>query len=352
MTRFTQLLLKWYSRNARSLPWRGSRDAYTVWASEIMLQQTRVETVIPYFEKWMSKYPTLQDLARADEQAVLMAWEGMGYYSRARNLHKSARIIVNDHNGQIPTSAIELQKLPGIGKYTSAAIASIAFGEDAAALDGNIKRVLSRVFNMSLPVKSPDGEKQLLDLAQVNLPSGRAGDYNQALMDLGALVCLPRSPDCQKCPVNHLCQANLLNLQSSLPNLNKKPKTPHYIVTAAVIRRKNSVLIARRPNKGLLGGMWEFPGGKVEKGETLPQCLQREIREELGCDIEVGEELGVFKHAYTHFSITLHCFESSLNGSQPKPLEASEIRWVHASELKDYPMGKVDRLISRKLAGN
>lgn len=351
MTEFSKLLLKWYIKNARALPWRDSRDAYAVWVSEIMLQQTRVDTVIPYFLRWMDKFPNLPSLAQADQQEVLKAWEGLGYYSRARNLHKAARQVVDQFNGQFPATEKELQSLPGIGKYTSAAIASIAFGADAAALDGNIKRVLARAFNVSIPVNSPTGEKALLDLARTHLPAGRAGDYNQALMDLGAMICLPKNPSCRICPLAKICQANLLGLQSSLPTLAKRVKTPHYIVTAAVIRKNGKVLIARRPAKGLLGGMWEFPGGKQEKGESLQECLRREILEELGCNIQVGGELGVFKHAYTHFSITLHCFESKLNGGTPRAIEATEIRWVSTLELADFPMGKVDRLISRKLIG-
>jgi A/G-specific adenine glycosylase len=349
ITEFSKILLKWYKKHARVLPWRGSKDAYVIWVSEIMLQQTRVEAVIPYYQRWMRQFPNLTTLAHATEQEALQEWEGLGYYSRARNMHEAARIIVDEYQGMLPQSRKELEKLPGIGKYTSAAIASIAFGENAAALDGNIKRVISRFFNMALPVSSPQGERELMELAQSNLPAGKAGDYNQALMDLGAMICLPKNPLCVQCPVGKNCQANHLGLQALLPNLAKRPKTPHHTVTAAVIRRDGQVLIALRPSKGLLGGMWEFPGGKKEKGETLEQCLEREIKEELGCTIQVGSALGIFNHAYTHFSITLHCFECKLKVGSPLPIEASEVRWVSPLELSNFPMGKADRMISRKI---
>lgn len=349
LTEFPINLLKWYRKNARSLPWRGKQDAYAVWVSEIMLQQTRVETVIPYYQRWMERFSTLEALASASDQDILRAWEGLGYYSRARNLHKAAGIITRVYGGRLPATAKELEKLPGIGAYTSAAIASIAFGENTAAVDGNVKRVLARYFNIALPVNSRPGEEALRNLAQCHLPAGKAGDYNQALMDLGATVCLLRNPLCVHCPLNDHCQANRLHLQATLPNLKKRPNKPHYIVTAAILRQNGQVLIARRPNRGLLGGMWEFPGGKKEKGETFAQCLEREIMEELGCAIETGKEFGVFEHAYTHFSITLHAFECRLNDGTPKPLEASEIRWIEPADLTHFPMGKVDRLISRKL---
>ena len=348
-TEFSKKLLTWYHRNARALPWRGERDAYAVWVSEIMLQQTRVETVIPYYLRWMEQFPTVEALACASEQDVLRTWEGLGYYSRARNLHRAAGIVTREYEGRLPTSREQLEKLPGIGAYTSAAIASIAFGEDSAAVDGNVKRVLARYFNVTLPANSHQGEAELRRLAQTNLPAGRAGDYNQALMDLGATVCLPKNPLCGHCPVDTDCQANRLQLQSALPVLEKAGKIPHYTVTAGILRQNGRVLIARRPNRGLLGGMWEFPGGKKEKGETLAHCLEREIKEELGCTIETGREFGIFNHAYTHFAITLHCFECRLSDGTPRPIEASEIRWVEPADLIHFPMGKVDRLISKKI---
>ncbi|MFO7583541.1 MAG: A/G-specific adenine glycosylase, partial [Anaerolineales bacterium] len=239
MPEFSTRILNWYQRHARVLPWRhppgkrGHPDSYAVWVSEIMLQQTRVETVIPYFERWMRQFPTLRALAEASEQAVLSAWEGLGYYSRARNLHKAAQQVVSQHNGELPRDIAELRKLSGIGRYTAAAIASIAFGQDVATLDGNLKRVFSRVFDVDQPADSLAGEKTLWSLAEANLPSGRAGDYNQSLMDLGATVCLPKNPLCLLCPLAELCQARALGVQEQRPVLKPKPVVPRLWFCAA-----------------------------------------------------------------------------------------------------------------------
>jgi A/G-specific adenine glycosylase len=317
-----------------------------------MLQQTQVETVIPYFERWMARFPTLASLATASQQEVLAAWEGLGYYSRARNLHRAAQRVMTEYGGQIPHDLQALRHLPGIGRYTAAAIASIAFGMDEPALDGNIRRVLARLFNVTEPARTSPGEHRLWELAAAHLPPGRAGDYNQALMDLGATICTPRSPDCPRCPLGDLCQARALGVQQERPVTKPRPPVPHYTVTAAVIQRDGLVLIARRPDNGLLGGLWEFPGGKVQDGEGLPACLWREIHEELGAEISVGEPLGVYRHAYTHFRVTLYAFRCTLVRGEPVPIQASAVTWVSPFELADYPMGKIDRQIaSRLLAG-
>jgi A/G-specific adenine glycosylase len=314
-----------------------------------MLQQTRVEAVIPYFERWMKQFPSIPDLASAPEQEVLSLWEGLGYYSRARNLHKAAKMIVAEYRSNLPRDVDALRKLPGIGRYTAAAIASMAFGQNVAALDGNIRRILSRVFDIDTPADAPAGEKILWLLAEKNLPKGRAGDYNQALMDLGASVCLPKNPRCLLCPLTELCEARIKGIQEQRPVLAPKKVVPQYTVTAAVIRRGKKVLLAQRPSEGLLGGMWEFPGGKVEPGESLEECLRRELREELGIEIRVGEAFGIYHHAFTHFRITLHAFLCELTGGTPRPVQAAAVRWVSLNDLADYPMGKVDRQIARKL---
>jgi A/G-specific adenine glycosylase len=351
LTEVSRRLLDWYAGAARRLPWRGVQDPYAVWVSEIMLQQTRVETVIPYYERWLQRFPNVAALAEADEQDVLRLWEGLGYYSRARSLHRAARRVVQEFGGVLPAERDLLESLPGIGRYTAGAIASIAFGKDEAALDGNIRRVLSRVENMELPARSPQGERVLWELARKHLPPRQAGDYNQALMDLGATICTPTRPACLMCPLAGVCLSRELALQELRPVMEEKKAVPHLTVTAAVIRREGKVLLALRPAEGLLGSMWEFPGGKLEQGETLPECLVREIREELDAEIRVGEELGVFRHAYTHFKVTLHAFLCELvDGSQPRAVEAQDVRWVGVADLKDYPMGKIDRQISKRLA--
>ena len=342
-------LLDWYGRHARRLPWRDQPEPYRVWVSEIMLQQTRVETVIPYFERWMQRFPTLESLASAAEQDVLQAWEGLGYYSRARNLHRASRQVMEEHQGQIPSDREALERLRGIGRYTAGAIASIAFGKDEPALDANIRRVLARVFNVAVPARSPEGERILWGLARDVLPSGAAGDFNQALMDLGSSICTPRAPACLLCPIEAGCQARALGVQEARPVLEARQAVPHYTVTAAVIQSGGQVLIARRPSNGLLGGMWEFPGGKVEQGETLPECLRREILEELGVSIEVGAPFGVYQHGYTHFKVTLHAFCCQVLEGEPQALHASEVRWVPPEALGTFPMGKIDRQISARI---
>jgi A/G-specific adenine glycosylase len=344
-----RLLLAWYDQNARRLPWRGHPDPYAVWVSEIMLQQTRVETVIPYFLRWMERFPTIAALASAPEQEVLQVWEGLGYYSRARNLHHAAQQVVAQYGGSLPANRTALEKLPGIGKYTAGAVASMAFGLDEPALDGNIRRVLARLFNVSLPARSPEGEAELWRLARETLPAGHAGDYNQALMDLGSAICTPRNPTCLVCPLKDFCEAYSQGVQEERPILQARSPIPHITVTAAVIRRDGLVLLALRPSKGLLGGMWEFPGGKLEPGENLPDCLRREIREELGVEIEVGDPFGVYEHAYTHFRVTLHAFCCTLLDGEPRPLQAAGLRWVRVEEMSDFPMGKIDRQIARRL---
>ena len=349
MTQFSEKILRWYARHGRELPWRDSPDPYAVWVSEIMLQQTRVEAVIPYFERWMKRFPNVRELAAASEQDVLSLWEGLGYYSRARNLYKAARMVVDDYGGDLPREVAALRKLPGIGRYTAGAIASMAFGMDVATLDGNLRRVFARVFDVAEPADAPVGEKILWALAEAHLPKGRAGDFNQALMDLGASLCLPRNPACLLCPLRDLCKARLLGVQEQRPVLKPKAEVPHYTVTAAVVLREGKILLAKRPSKGLLGGMWEFPGGKVEKGESLEDCLVREIREELAVQIRVGEDFGVYRHAYTHFRITLHAFLCELTEGEPQPLEAAELAWVSPADLGNYPMGKVDRQIAERL---
>ncbi len=352
LTEISRKLLDWYKTQARVLPWRNHPDPYLVWISEIMLQQTRVETVIPYFQRWLQTFPTLEALANSAEQSVLQQWEGLGYYSRARNLHKAAILVQKEWGGKLPAEREQLEKLPGIGKYTSAAIASMAFGKDEATLDGNIRRVLARLFDVSIPARSTAGEKRLWELAWAHLPPGQAGDYNQAWMDLGASICLPKNPRCLLCPLQSECLAFAAGVQNERPVLPVKQKIPHYTVTAAVIQRDQKVLLAQRPPQGLLGGLWEFPGGKQEKGESLPQALQREIEEELACQIEVGAAFGVYKHAFTHFKITLHAFLCHISQGEPYPVEASQLVWVTPQQLADYPMGKVDRQIAEKLCAS
>jgi A/G-specific adenine glycosylase len=351
MSRLSSKLLNWYHKNKRTLPWRDHPDPYAVWVSEIMLQQTRVETVIPYFERWMQLFPTIKDLASAREHDVLNAWEGLGYYSRARNLHRAAKILAEKYNSELPRNLDELRALPGIGRYTVGAIASMAFGMDEPTLDGNLRRVFARLFDVTEPADSPVGEKILWDLATKHLPKGQAGDYNQALMDLGATICLPKNPRCLICPAVSICKARISGTQEQRPVLKPKKEMPQYVHAAAVIvkRVNNSlnkcVLLAKRPSKGLLGGMWEFPNGRVD-GDPARE-LAEALKTGYGIKIRRKEALGIVRHAYTHFKVTVHAFRCE---SVSIPLK-KDLKWVRIGDLEDYPMGKIDRQIARMLNG-
>ena len=345
-------LLAWYAKHARDLPWRGQQDPYAVWVSEVMLQQTRVETVIPYYSRWMERFPTVEALAVASRDEVLGMWEGLGYYRRAHHLHQAAHVIVAEYGGKLPDEVDKLRDLPGIGAYTAAAIVAIAFNRDVVALDGNLRRVLSRLVDLTIDPRSPEGERQLLSWALGELPSGQSSIFNQALMDLGATVCVPRIPDCARCPLAQFCLAFQRGVQDDRPVRTQRRPIPHITAAAAVLRRGKQVLIGRRPEGGLLGGLWEFPGGRLESGESLEACLRREIGEELSIEVEVGAKLGTFNHTYTHFHVTVHAFECELGEEEPRALEHSEVQWVSLENLEDYPMGKVDRAIARTISGH
>jgi A/G-specific adenine glycosylase len=346
----TETLLNWYSKNARQLPWRAIPSPYRTFVSEIMLQQTRVETVLPYFDRWMQTFPDVQRLASAEEQQVLKLWEGLGYYSRARNLHKAAKAIVENHNGEIPQDIEQLKKLPGIGPYTAGAITSIAFDQPNIAIDGNIRRVISRLENITSLLSSPEFECACQTKLVELLPLKGAGDFNQALMDIGATICTPKSPACSICPLSTHCLAFAAGTQATLPNRKEKAPPPHYIVTAGIMMQDNfKVLLCQRPNDKLLGGLWEFPGGKQEDGESLQQALIRELDEELQITVKVGKEVGIYEHAFTHFRITLHAFFCTIVRGTPTPTEAQDMQWISLSDLEQYPMGKVDRLIANQL---
>jgi A/G-specific adenine glycosylase len=350
-------LIEWHAAHQRVLPWRerraGQRDAYQVWVSEIMLQQTRVETVDGYFRRWLERFPTLEALAAADEQEVLKAWEGLGYYARARNLHKAARQVVAEYGGVLPAERKALLALPGIGEYTAGAILSIACNQPEPILDGNVKRVLARLFDIDQPINAPAVLRHLWELAGAVVaaaPVGAAGDCNEGLMELGALLCTPQKPRCLLCPLASLCQAAQHGTQAARPVMPPRKQTPHYDVAAGVIWAgapyRSHLLIAQRPPDGMLGGLWEFPGGKLEASDAdLPACLRREIAEELAIEIEVGELLTVVKHAYTHFRITLYTFHARHVAGAPQAIGCQDWRWVELDELASFPLPVTDQKI-------
>jgi A/G-specific adenine glycosylase len=345
---FARRLLDWFAAEARDLPWRRNRTPYRVWLAEVMLQQTQVDTVAPYYERFLAHFPTVASLAQAPLREVLKLWEGLGYYARARNLHAAARQIVAEHDGQIPNTFEALLALPGVGHYTAGAVASIAFGRDVPAVDGNARRVLARVFAVREDVSRSAAQRKLETLAGELLPPGKAGPFNEALIELGATVCTLRAPACDRCPLRASCQARVAGEQEALPIRRPRKRPPHYDVTAAVtVDERGRVLVAQRHASDMLGGLWEFPGGKREDGETLPECLAREMREELDLAVEVGEQLVVVEHAYTHFRITLHAFRCRVVSGEPRCLDCAAFRWVSVAELDALPMSVADRKIAR-----
>ena len=345
-------LLPWFAKNARALPWRAEpRSPYRVWISEIMLQQTRVDTVIPYFNRFLARCPEPAALAAAPLRDVLKLWEGLGYYSRARQLHKATQILVRDHGGRLPADPAQLAALPGLGPYTTAAIASLAFGLPLAVLDGNVMRVFSRLLALPDDITRPATKKKLQRFADALLLPDRPAAVNEAWMELGALVCTPRAPRCTECPLHGSCRAVKQKNPEAYPRKKKKMPVPHKIVGAAVILNpKNQILIAQRnPEGGLLAGLWEFPGGKVAEGESLPECIVRELLEEMGILLEVGPHLVTVHHAYTHFTIELHAYFARIRSGRPRHLDCADHAWVSGNQYDAYPFSKADLEIIRAL---
>jgi A/G-specific adenine glycosylase len=314
-----------------------------------MLQQTRVGAVIPYFERWMAAFPTLRRLAQAPEDRVLALWEGLGYYSRARNLQAAARVVEERHGGAVPRDPEAFRALPGVGEYTAAAVLSIAFGTDLAVVDGNVRRVLSRLAALAQNPRSGPVATALRALAQQLLPPGTAPVHNQAIMELGATVCAPGTPDCSKCPLASPCRARASGKPGAYPVRGVRPLVPHRDVAVAIVRRGGKLFIDRRPYGGLLGGLWEFPGGKVEPGETVEDTLARELREEFGMIAEVQESLPRVDHAYSHLRVTLHPRLCRFVAMDPRIGEGNPWKWVRPSQLSEHPMPRANRKIIEHL---
>lgn len=340
-----EALLRWYSRHHRDLPWRSTQDPYHILVSEVMLQQTQVARVREYYGKFLERFPTLEQLARAPLDEVLKAWEGLGYYARARNLHRAAQIILRDYKGRMPQEREKLLKLPGIGRYTAGAILSIAYGQDEPVVDANVRRVFSRIFAL----RRAQTQKKLEELARALLPPERAGLFNQALMDLGATVCVSREPRCLICPLSKLCQARRLGIQNELPVRPKAHAKPHYDVAVGIIWKGDEILITKRPDDGLLGGLWEFPGGKRRPNESLQACVRREIFEEVNVRVRDLKHFMTVRHGYSHFRVTLHVFEGLYAGGRPRCRGCTAWAWVSPKDLRKYAFPSANQKIIRKL---
>tara|TARA_B100000686_G_scaffold324891_1_gene381019 strand:- start:3181 stop:4266 length:1086 start_codon:yes stop_codon:yes gene_type:complete len=345
-------MLKWYRTKKRNLPWRKSDNPYHIWVSEIMLQQTQVKAVLPYYKNWLKIFPTVKALAKAREARVLKYWEGLGYYARARNFHRAAKIIVAKYQGKVPQTFDEIFKLPGIGRYTASAILSIAFNKKFPVLDGNVKRVISRWFCLEENGYGSTSEKRLWEKAEEVLSQRSPGNFNQAMMELGATVCNIGKPKCSICPVNKFCEAFLQRRQAEFPPPKVKRKFKKIDVSAAVIWRKGKVYVQQRPRKGLMGSLWEFPGGKLEKGESPEECLVREIQEELGVNGNVEKKIMTIKHSYTQFRVTLHVFIYKIHCGQIKPNQCESWRWATPSSLKKLPFPSANIKIVRHIIEN
>ncbi|HYE96743.1 MAG TPA: A/G-specific adenine glycosylase [Rubricoccaceae bacterium] len=347
--RFREDLPAWFERHRRPMPWReatlnGRRDPYRIWLSEVMLQQTRVDQARPYFERFLAAFPTVEALAAAPLDQVLKLWEGLGYYSRARNLHRAAQAIVDRYGAQIPETEDAIRALPGVGPYTAAAVLSLAYDVPLAVLDGNVIRVLARVFAVEADVRQGPTRAALQSLADALLDPEHPGRFNEALMELGATVCTPRRPACPRCPLRPVCAAAAQGRQEGFPIAAKRRPVPHHDVVVAVIEDDaGRLLVQKRPVEAMLGGLWEFPGGKALPGELLPDALRREVREELGVEIEVGAALARIEHAYTHFTITLHAFAAHLLSGEPVHHAGQPVQWVSAEGLADLAFPRANR---------
>ena len=338
MKKESQSLLSWYKKVNYSMPWRNKINPYKIWISEIMLQQTQVQTVKKYYISWMKKYPNVYELAHANIDDILKLWEGLGYYRRAYNILETAKIIVSSYEGELPSQYSELIKLKGIGDYTASAILSIAFNKNYPAIDGNLKRVLSRLYCIN---NTKTFEKKIKNLVLKYMNDNSAGDINQAFMDLGREICTPKNPICNKCPLNYSCKALQLSKQDQFPIKSKKNKIkPTYNVAVGLIYKKDKFIITKRKANVMLGGLWELPGGKKNNKESFEDCLHREIQEELNIKITINKKIGLVKHSYSHFSINLIGYLCSYLSGTPQAIVSDDIKWIKTSNIKNFAFPK------------
>ncbi|MDI6401569.1 A/G-specific adenine glycosylase [Balneolaceae bacterium ANBcel3] len=343
-------LLSWFHRNKREMPWRNTRDPYLIWLSEIMLQQTRVDQARPYFDRFAKRFPNIRTLAEAPLDDVLLHWEGLGYYSRARNLHKAAKQLAEKYDHTFPEEYEEVLSLPGVGPYTAAAVMSIAMSKPYAVVDGNVIRVISRLFAIDTDTRKSATWTRINELASALMEEHEPGDFNQALMELGASVCAPNNPDCGHCPFQNVCMAHQDDRTRDIPYKSPAKKKPHYpIAVAVIIDQENRILICRRPEEKMLGGLWEFPGGKVEAGEAPDAAAQREALEEVG--LHISAEPSPFltlKHTYSHFSITLSAFFARCTSPEQRPVSKNgePQKWVDKRQLGNFAFPKANKRIT------
>ncbi len=335
----TRELLDWFEENRRDLPWRNTSDPYRIWVSEVMLQQTQVRTVIPYYGRFLSRFPDLQSFAAAPLDDVLKHWEGLGYYARARNLHAAARTLKGN---TVPDDPESFGELPGVGAYMRAAVMSIAFGRPLAAVDGNVKRVLARVFAIEHAVDRPTGARAVQGFADALLDSDQPGEFNQAMMELGAIVCRPRNPQCNECPWSKSCASFIAGSWERFPRTSPKRAVPTARIAVGVVSRRGRLLITRRAESAMLGGLWEFPGGKIRRGESAADACRREIREETGLDVDVVEHVASVQHAYSHLKVKIEVFRCNHRKGRVRLHGPVDHRWILLEETANYAFPKAN----------
>lgn len=330
-------LIDWFKTHSRDLPWRRTYNPYHVWISEIMLQQTQMERGVDYFVRWIKRFPDVEAVAAAEQQTILKYWEGLGYYSRARNLHKAAKIIVDDFGGEVVCDYDVLLQLPGIGPYTAAAIASVAGNRDVVVIDANVSRVYARLFDIAAPVKEKKGKDQVAAIAGELLPGGKARLYNQAVMELGGLVCTPKAPKCRKCPLSRCCLAFLKGTVSERPVTGKSKKITTVQRVSGLVFHKGSVLLLQRRESDVWGGLWDFPGGELTDGGVEEVTAER-ILESTGLQVDVIEPITTVIHHYTRYKIILQCLLCALRGDimEPALSSADDYRWVAPEDLERF----------------
>ena len=344
-------LLTWYDEHKRVTPWRVTKDPYAVWVSEIMLQQTRVDTVIDYFNRFMARFPTIDALAAAPIDDVLKLWQGLGYYARARNLHRAAQIVASEHGGEVPRDAATLRALPGLGAYTVGAIRSIVFGEPAAVVDGNVIRVLTRVFEIPGDPTRSSVNKAIWEIAEAAVDPDRPGDFNQGLMELGATACKPARPACEECPIETLCGARATETVGLYPSPKRKTKVTTARSAVAAVRRRGKLLLVRRKPEGLLGGLWELPSVECKGREKPATALRRRLEDVVGLEVEDLDDLNiVVEHQFSHLHMTYTALGCKARGRARARQPYDATAWVPPEDLTDYGVGAATRRILKAIS--
>ena len=344
-----RILIDWYRANRRDLPWRRTDDPYAIWVSETMLQQTRVETVIPYYEKFLARFPDIETLADAPTDDVLGLWAGLGYYSRARNLQRAARLVRDRHDGALPDSPEALRELPGIGRYTAGAVASIAFDRPEPIVDGNVERVLTRLHGIREELKAPGTQRRLWEEAAALARGKDPGDLNQALMELGATTCTPRQPDCPACPLRRRCAARQSGNPEAFPVRARAAAPQRVTAVAGWLLRRGRVLAVRR-GEGLLSGLWELPGNVIARNAAPRAALLRALTERVGLTVPGAEHIGSVDHAFTHRRLRLHVFRCDTPRGRVRLSGFQEHRWLSPEGIEELPQGRLTRKALRLLS--